>query len=131
MSRQQYDPRPYIAALLGSLLTGLGHVYLGRWKRAVGWFALLVWSSAVFVGPQTSQPLASGGLTGSLSMVPLFLISIMSIVDVFLVARRDRLSATTDSEPSFEACPDCGRDLDPAVDFCPWCGADRPAERTA
>lgn len=130
MNSQQYDPRPYVAALLGSLVTGLGHLYLGRWKRALGWFVLLVWSSAVFVDPQATQSLVSGGLTVPLSAVPLFLISILSVLDVFIIARRKQNGSSTNSATSLETCPTCGKDLDPDLAFCSWCGSEPATEQT-
>jgi len=40
MQRSTSQKRPWLAALLGALVTGFGHLYLRRWRRAVGWLAV-------------------------------------------------------------------------------------------
>jgi len=42
-------------------VTGFGHLYLRRWRRAVGWLAVLFAVSYVFVEPAAIEALAAGG----------------------------------------------------------------------
>jgi len=61
MQRSTSQKRPWLAALLGALVTGFGHLYLRRWRRAVGWLAVLFAVSYVFVEPAAIEALAAGG----------------------------------------------------------------------
>ena len=140
--------RPWLAALLGTLATGLGHFYLRRWKRGLGWFVAAVAVSAVFVPPEAARALleGSGGDLGTLA--PLIAAGVASVADAYVLARlhqqetHDGVERTTPSSPaagetsavtgggSVETrtttdvdaeCPECGKELDPDLDFCPWC----------
>ena len=140
--------RPWLAALLGTLATGLGHFYLRRWKRGVGWFVAAVAVSSVFVPPEAARALleGSGGDLGTLA--PLLAVGVASIADAYVIARlhqretHGRAESTTPANPAAEEtdavavsggiethitaesnpeCPECGEELDPALDFCPWC----------
>lgn len=139
--------RPWLAALLGTLATGLGHFYLRRWKRGIGWFAAAVVVSAVFVPPEAARALleGSGGDLGTLA--PLLAVGVASVADAYVLARlhqqetHDGIESTTPSSPAAEEtavtgggsaethttadvdaeCPECGKELDPDLDFCPWC----------
>lgn len=42
--------RPWLAAALAFPVTGLGHLYLRRWRRAAGWL-LLVGAATVVLTP--------------------------------------------------------------------------------
>ena len=57
----QREKRPWLAAFLGTLATGLGHFYLRRWKRGLGWFAAAVATSVLFVPPEAARTLLDGG----------------------------------------------------------------------
>ena len=140
--------RPWLAALLGTLATGLGHFYLRRWKRGLGWFVAAVAVSAVFVPPEAARALleGSGGDFGTLA--PLLAVGLASVADAYVLARlrqreaHGRAGSATPSDPSTgetataaagsdagtdptpessAECPECGRELDPDLDFCPWC----------
>lgn len=109
--------RPWLAAVLAATVTGLGHVYLWRLRRALGWLAV-----AVAVGfltlPQGFEPTA----TAATDALPLLGVSVVSTVDAYRLARATGGDAAdaggADATPD---CPDCGKELDPDVAFCPWC----------
>lgn len=106
--------RAWLAAVLAATVTGLGHVYLWRLRRALGWLTI-----AVAVGfltlPQGLDPGAAGT-----EVLPLLGVSVVSTVDAYRLARATGTDAATDPDTAPD-CPNCGRDLDPDVDFCPWC----------
>jgi hypothetical protein len=135
--------RPYVAALLGLLVTGLGHLYLRRWLRAIAWLALAFGVSIAFVPESTATAVLSGEQVDPLTLLPGLLVGIGSAVDAFRVARQeqrqtDRRAATPDPsgpnqqpetmqppEPDADAetidCPACGKPVDPELGFCHWC----------
>jgi len=144
--------RPWLAALLGTLATGLGHFYLRRWKRGLGWFVVAVAVSTLFVPPEAARALLSGSGGDVGTLAPLLVVGAASVADAYVLARmsqdatRDRAdegpesvaaASGTDEEPmpaggpaaggvaeSADAeCPECGKELDPELDFCPWCTA--------
>ena len=112
-------PRPWLAAALDGLAVGLGHAYLGRWRRAFGW--LLVWT-AVATAVVPTVPLSGGALLSAdalLRLSPLVLISSVCAADAYVLAlMRVDASPEADSPPD---CPSCGVTIDPELDFCPWC----------
>ena len=133
--------RPWLAALLGTLATGLGHFYLRRWGRGLGWFVLAVLVSLFFVPADAAQALLDGG-GDPVTLLPVFAVGIASVVDAYLLARRTRSARTAatagsgvgDAEPEGSEVtledrpqPAAGA-ADPAgVDdgeACPNCGKD-------
>ncbi|TKR24437.1 zinc ribbon domain-containing protein [Natronomonas salsuginis] len=131
MARPISRKRPWLAALLGTLATGLGHLYLRRWLRAVGWLAALFGVTALFVDPAAIEAYANGNAVSVLSVAPALLVTACSAVDAYLLARVQNLiagsratadrgrqsTAVDDSRP----CPNCGQSLDPGLEFCHWC----------
>lgn len=79
--------RPWLAALLGALVTGFGHLYLRRWRRAVGWLAVLFAVSYAFVDPAAIEALAAGEPVDPLSVAPTLLVGGASVVDAYVIAR--------------------------------------------
>jgi hypothetical protein len=128
MGRVSLSNNPLLAALLGTVVTGLGHFYLRRWLRALGWLGLTVAASVLFVPESTISALSSGTLTDPFSILPIVLISAASVLDAYLIAKvrrqPDRFQANTvgstgaDESP---ACPACGKPVDPDLGFCHWC----------
>ena len=128
MGRVSLSNNPLLAALLGTVVTGLGHLYLRRWLRALGWLGLTVAASVLFVPESTISALSSGTLTDPFSILPIVLISAASVLDAYLIAKvrrqPDRFQANTvgstgaDESP---ACPACGKPVDPDLGFCHWC----------
>jgi hypothetical protein len=139
--------RPFVAALLGLLVTGFGHLYLRRWLRAVGWFALAFAVSVAFVPETAALDILAGDPVDPAAILPGALVGIASAIDAFIVARRE-VSAKADRSaqagaaagpdgtvtPNAEAaaepervgdeeidCPACGKPVDPDLGFCHWC----------
>ena len=148
MERTTSQKRPWLAALLGAFATGLGHLYLRRWRRAVGWFAVLFAVSYLLVDPAAIEALATGEPIDPLSVAPTLIVGGVSVVDAYVLARaQNALARTTEAagsgtgdaagatgaaagkaaDPSgetTESCPNCGKEVDPGLDFCHWCTAD-------
>lgn len=116
MDRNVAPKRPWLAAGLTVLVIGLGHVYLRRWARAFGWFGLLVLSTLLF-GPE------SAGQASLWSVAPIVLVSVLSVIDAYMMAyHRNLQSRVTEAE----RCPSCYRELDAELSFCEWCGTELP-----
>lgn len=130
--------RPLVAAGLCLPAPGLGHLYLRRWVRGVGW---LLASYAAFLltapaGLQTLEGLMTLDPTAAASLWPVLAVHVASAVDAYGLA-----TLTVDDPsgaPEAPTCPHCGEELDPEIDFCPWCttelteaaaGADRDGDR--
>ncbi|WP_336021696.1 zinc ribbon domain-containing protein [Halobellus salinisoli] len=85
--------RPWLAALLGTFATGLGHLYLRRWRRGLGWFAAAVAVSYLFVPMEATQALLAGENADPVALAPVIAVSVASIADAYVVARRDQQRA--------------------------------------
>ena len=116
MSRATPSKRPWLAAGLAIVLTGLGHMYLRRWARALGWIGAIAVSTWLFVP-------SSGDLT-FWTVAPVALVSGFSIVDAYLLAYYRNARSQVEVG---ERCLSCYRDLDGELSFCQWCGADAPS----
>lgn len=134
MGRLMSGKRPWLAALLGALVTGLGHLYLRRWLRAFGWIVLATITADLFVPEQALAGLQSFVLQGAgsppslVSLAPLLMVSLLSVVDAYFMAvlanRQQAIEAQT-------RCPSCGREVDEDLHFCQWCSeplAEVPAD---
>ena len=129
MSQISLRDSPLVAAILGTAVTGLGHLYLRRWLRALGWLSVTVVVSALFVPESSIAAIASGTLTNPLAMLPIVLISAASALDAYLIAAVKRAKSAgqipdgskTDRTDATVACPTCGKDVDPDLGFCHWC----------
>ncbi|MFB6150418.1 MAG: zinc ribbon domain-containing protein [Haloarculaceae archaeon] len=126
MSQSVSRKRPWLAALLAALATGLGHLYLRRWRRALGWFAAVLVVTVVFVDPAAVESLARFESVDPMAVAPLLVVGALSVVDAYVLALAQnaaaRLTAPSNGQPTH--CPQCGRELDPDLDFCHWCTAD-------
>lgn len=128
MPRSVSQKRPWLAALLAALVTGFGHLYLRRVRRAVGWLALSFAVTVLFVDPAALDEILAGNTNPDalLAIAPSLFITALSAVDAYLLARarvtRSR-SSVDDPDGTEEAisCPHCGKDVDPELDFCHWC----------
>lgn len=115
-------PRKLVAAL--SLLTpGLGHIFLGAWRRVCLWLPVGV-ATTVFVLP------GWGFHAGLLSVLPAGVSELHVVATLAAVALAFRLAATMDTvvalaKRSSQICPDCTRETIDGVDFCHWCLEDR------
>ncbi|WP_122091286.1 zinc ribbon domain-containing protein [Halalkalicoccus subterraneus] len=125
---------PLLAALLATAATGLGHLYLRRWLRALGWFSVISVTTVLFVSDSTLSALSWGTIADPLSVLPLVLVGVASVIDAYIIARvqqmsqqmidkREALAEDTESETDTEvACPVCREEVDPSLSFCQWCG---------
>jgi hypothetical protein len=118
--------RQWFAGLLGILYPGLGHAYLRRWPRALGWFCLAIGVAVVLL-----DPVESGGVDGAVralrsappsTQFALSAVTAASGADAFHLARERETGPT---------CPACGKDVDHGVDFCIWCTEPLPDDQAA
>ena len=115
-------PRELVAAL--SLLTpGLGHVFLGAWRRVCLWLPVGV-ATTVFVLP------GWGFHAGVLSVLPAGVSELEVVAVLAAVALAFRLVATVDTvvalaNRSAHVCSECTRETLDGVGFCHWCLEDR------
>ena len=132
---------PLIAGFLGLLVTGLGHLYLRRWLRALGWLGVAVIASALFVPQSTARAVTSGASLETsmiLSLLPVLLIEGASAIDAYRIAKgsarqRAEAQAAPKEELSKEdptiTCPVCGKETDPELGFCQWCTSELDFQR--
>jgi len=122
MSDASSARRPIVAALLGSIATGLGHIYLRRWARAVAWAAAGYAAVVLFVPETAVTAVASGGAVDPLALAPIAIVAVLSALDAYRIALFDRRGPTDSTETADRAeCPACGRPIDLELDFCHWC----------
>ncbi|MFC6989049.1 zinc ribbon domain-containing protein [Haloplanus sp. GCM10025708] len=128
MSRSVSQKRPWLAAVLGTLATGLGHLYLRRWRRGLGWLTVLFGVSYFFVDPSALDALASGTVVDPLAIAPIVVVGSLSVADAYLLARAQNAVARTTvaTDGRLTHCPGCGNELDSDLDFCHWCTAELP-----
>lgn len=98
--------RPWLAALLGTLATGLGHFYLRRWKRGLGWFAVAVAVSTLFVPPEAARALFSGSGGDVRTLAPLLAVGIASVADAYVLARMSQHETRDRSDGSPSTAPE-------------------------
>ncbi|RDZ63263.1 zinc ribbon domain-containing protein [Haloferax sp. Atlit-12N] len=135
--------RPWLAAILGLAITGLGHLYLRRWRRAAMWVLLTLAVSALFVPPEALESLSNAGtmppsefVSILTELLPILAVSLVSVLDAFFLglqqaaeraarsaadAADDSVAAVSDSDSDAVTCPECGREVDADLDFCHWC----------
>jgi hypothetical protein len=120
---------PLLATLLGTVFTGLGHLYLRRWLRAMGWLGVTVVAAVLFIPESTRSAINSGTFSGSLSILPIVLTNAASALDAYLIAkiktRAEGIQAGNTVGPSgadeSPVCPACGKPIDLDLEFCHWC----------
>lgn len=129
MSQAWLRNNPLLAALLGTVVTGLGHFYLRRWLRALGWLGLIVAASVLLIPESMISALSSGTLTDPFSTLPIVLISAAGALDAYLIAKTkvqvDEVQAASGAGPTggdrSPDCPACGKPVDADLGFCHWC----------
>jgi hypothetical protein len=127
MSQSTSRKRPWLAALLAVLVTGLGHLYLWRLRRAVGWLAASVLVTFLLVDQAAFETLAGGdlGTDAVLAVWPMYAVVALSVVDAYLIARtpatEGESTAPSTDDGDAPSCPHCGKELDPDLEFCHWC----------
>jgi hypothetical protein len=123
MSQWISQKRPWLAALLGALATGFGHLYLRRWRRGFAWVGILFSVTVLFIDPATINELASSNTVHPLDIAPMLIVGSFSVLDAYFLAHAHnafaRISATP--ERQLKQCPNCGKELDSDLEFCHWC----------
>ncbi|WP_335999917.1 zinc ribbon domain-containing protein [Halorientalis halophila] len=118
--------RPILAAVLGLLYPGLGHVYLREWVRALLWFGLIVLTGSLLI-PDSVYPstltvdslMAMSEAMPLEALVALSAVTGMNMVDAYVLASRNNRTSQRVAEGG--QCPSCGREVDPDLEFCHWC----------
>ena len=114
--------RPWLAAALSVAVSGLGHLYLRRWLRAVAWLGIT--AGATSLVPQTAVEAAvAGDAFDVVALSPVLFVGALCALDAYLIAQyeraRARLEPTADGESTH--CPNCGGELEADLGFCHWC----------
>ncbi|WP_122089200.1 zinc ribbon domain-containing protein [Halalkalicoccus subterraneus] len=126
MSQSVSQKRPWLAALLGALATGVGHIYLRRWRRGFAWVGVLFAVTVLFVDSAVVETLANGTAVDPIAIAPILLVGGLSAADAYLLAHVHnavaRLAVTSDGQLTH--CPHCGKELDTDLEFCHWCTTD-------
>lgn len=126
MSQSISQKRPWLAALLGALATGFGHLYLRRWRRGFAWVGVLFAVTVFFVDPAIVEALANRNAVDPIAIAPILLVGSLSAADAYLLAHvhnaATRLPVTSDGQLTH--CPNCGKELDMDLEFCHWCTTD-------
>lgn len=126
MASSTSPKRSWLAAALAAIVPGLGHCYLRRWRRAIGWLVVFVGVSSLFVAPETMEALANWEPVDPLAVAPLAIVGTLSVLDAFLLALVENAVAQVSAEGPVATCPHCGKDLDPELAFCQWCSEPLP-----
>lgn len=127
--------RPYLAGVLGVVATGLGHLYLRRWLRGVGWLVLAFGITMAFVPQETLQAMSAGeAMSARADFYPTMAVQLAAAFDAFLLAYRENLGSVgvtadvdvpvvgdEDVSGDTVTCPNCGKDVDDDLGFCHWC----------
>ena len=123
MERTSSQKRPWLAALLGVLAIGFGHFYIRRWRRALGWLVAALGVSVLFVDQSTLEALSTFSGVDPLSVAPLLVVAMLSVVDAYVLAQAQNMIARQTPEPdgTLTHCPHCGNELDGDLEFCHWC----------
>lgn len=81
--------RPWLAAALALVVSGLGHAYLRRWARAFGWYVVIT-ATLVFLVPDAAVDAVFAGEVPPLGdIAPAVLVVAASVVDAYVVAVRN------------------------------------------
>lgn len=123
MSQSISRKRPWLAALLGALATGVGHLYLRRWRRGLAWVVVLFGVTVLLVDPAAVEALANRNAVDLLAIAPILLVTCFSVIDAYLLAHAHNVAArmTIASDGTLTHCPNCGKELDADLEFCYWC----------
>ena len=116
MNATETSKRPWLAALMAVVITGLGHLYLREWFRAAMWYGFALSAALIFIPESSVQALIDSGARPPLAEIaPILTVQLLSVVDAYRLAhRRNAMAGQT-------PCPHCGRPLDEDLQFCHWC----------
>ncbi|EMA59895.1 zinc ribbon domain-containing protein [Halorubrum kocurii] len=81
--------RPWLAAALALVVSGLGHAYLRRWARAFGWYVVIT-ATLVFVVPDAAvDGILAGDRPPVVEVAPALVAVAASVVDAYVLAVRN------------------------------------------
>ena len=81
--------RPWLAVLLALVISGLGHAYLRRWGRALGWYVAIT-ATVVFLVPDGAVDGLFAGTTPPLAdIAPALVVVVASVIDAYVLAVRN------------------------------------------
>ena len=81
--------RPWLAAALALVVSGLGHAYLRRWARAFGWYVVIT-ATLVFVVPDAAvDGILAGDRPPVAEVAPALVAVAASVVDAYVLAVRN------------------------------------------
>ncbi|WP_123621344.1 zinc ribbon domain-containing protein [Halorubrum sp. CSM-61] len=138
--------RPWLAALLALVVSGLGHAYLRRWARAFGWYAVIT-ATLVFAVPDAAVDRVVAGERPPIAEIAPALVAVAaSVVDAYVLAVRNNRAYERQSSsvgPTEDASPSEDEETawndrepepsEPEADSttesvsCPHCGRDTDA----
>jgi len=135
--------RPWLAAVLALAVSGLGHAYLRRWGRALGWYVAVTATLVVIVPDAAVERLIAGDAPPVADVAPALLVVAASVIDAYVLALRNNRarererravaaerarSRASSARPDDAAPPDgsgqptVDRDGETAAMSCPHCG---------
>ncbi|OYR39695.1 zinc ribbon domain-containing protein [Halorubrum sp. Ib24] len=135
--------RPWLAAVLALVVSGLGHAYLRRWGRALGWYVAVTATLVVIVPDAAVEGLIAGDAPPVADVAPALLVVAASVIDAYVLAlrnnrdhERERRSAAAErarpeassgrteaaAPPDSSGQPTADRDGEPDAMSCPHCG---------
>jgi hypothetical protein len=80
--------RPWLAALLALVVSGLGHAYLRRWARALGWYVAVTAAVVALVPDAAVDGLIAGDVPPLADVAPAVLVVAASVIDAYVTAHR-------------------------------------------
>lgn len=126
MTTHDSRARPWLAAGLSVAVTGLGHLYLREWVRALMWFGLAFTAALLFVDEGSAVALVESGVLPPLAeLAPVLVVRLLSVADAYRFA----LVRNADAAGEGVRCPSCGKRARSDIEFCQWCTEPLPAER--
>jgi len=81
--------RPWLAALLAFVVSGLGHAYLRHWARAFAWYAAVTATLVFFVPDAAVDRLVSGDPPPVADVGPALVVIAASVIDAYVLAVRN------------------------------------------
>jgi len=81
--------RPWLAALLAFVVSGLGHAYLRHWARAFAWYAAVTATLVFFVPDAAVEALLAGDPPPVADIGPAVVVVAASVIDAYVLARRN------------------------------------------
>lgn len=81
--------RPWLAAVLALVVSGLGHAYLRRWARAFGWYVVITATVVLLVPDPAVDQIFAGELPPIDEVAPVLLVVAASIIDAYVIAIRN------------------------------------------